>query len=230
MTQKLHKIQLYQFKDFDFDAFYDKYMYEITPHEVIDETTLSVFRPAKMKITQAKSGAKDKTIIGNKVKYLQDVIIRMANRKQDDNTFTLNAEILKSIIGKEYKTMIGVLMDMDYLTIGDNLWGKGEFYYYEVGKYSQLYTLNAAKEVYLTAPYVNLKIQEYKEKTIEKVKEFYEIYTKPQIVKLYGEPFLKSYLRSLNKITIEDDKGLKGYRKLRIIQILIHIIITFIMN
>lgn len=217
MTQTTHPhtIQLYQFKDFDFDSYYDKYVYEITPHETIDENTLSVFTSAKIKLTKAKSGAKDKTIVENKVRYLQDVIIRMANRKQGDNTFSINAEILKSVIGKEYKTMLEVLIVMDYLSIGDNQGGEGKHYYYEIGKYSTLYTLNDAKEVYLTAPFVNLKIQEYKDKTIERLKEQFEIYTKPQIVKLYGEPFLTSYLRSLNKITIEDEQGLKEYIKQR---------------
>ena len=210
-TSKPLPIQLYQFKDFDFDAFYEQYINEITPHETIDENTLSVFTPAKTKLTKAKSGAKDKTVIEYKIKYLQDVIIRIANRKQGDNTFSLNAEILKSVIGKEYKTLIEVLIEMGYLSFGDNQGGEGKYYYYEVGKYSMLYTLNDTKEVYLTTPFVNLKIQEYKNKTIERVREQYETYTKPQIINLYGEPFLTSYLRSLNKITIEDEQGLKAY-------------------
>lgn len=211
-TSKLHKIQIYQFKGFDMDAFVENYLYSITPHETIDEDTISVFRAAKTKMSEAKRGAKSRSVIENKCRYLQDAIIRMANRKQDDRTFSLNAEILKSVIGKEYKTMIEVFIEMGYISIGDGKWGEGKHYYYLQGKYSMLYTLNDV-EVYLTEPFTNLKIQEYKEKTIEKVKEQFELYTKPEIIRQFGESFLKSYLTSLNKIKIEDEQGLKEYIK-----------------
>ena len=211
-TSKLRKIQIYQFKGFDMDTFVEKYLYSITPHETIDEDTISVFRAAEIKMTEAKRGAKSRLVIENKCRYLQDAIIRMANRKQDDRTFSLNAEILKSVIGKEYKTMLEVFIEMGYISMGDGKWGNGKYYYYQRGKYSFLYTLNDV-EVYLTEPFTNLKIQEYKEKTIEKVKEQFELYTKPEIIKQYGESFLKSYLTSLNKIKIEDEQGLKEYIK-----------------
>ncbi len=211
-TANLHPIQIYQFKGFDMDAFVDMYLYAITPHETINEDTISVFRAAKTKMSGAKRGAKSRSVIENKCRYLQDAIIRMANRKQDDKTFSLNADILKSVIGKEYKTMIDVIVEMKYISIGDGKWGKGKRYYYRQGKYSMLYTLNDV-EVYLTEPFTNLKIQEYKEKTIEKVKEQFELYTKPEIVRQFGESFLKSYLTSLNKIKIEDEQGLKEYIK-----------------
>ena len=209
-TSKLHKIQIYQFKGFDMDAFVEKYLYSITPHETIDEETISVFRAAKTKMSEAKRGAKSRSVIENKCQYLQDAIIRMANRKQDDKTFSLNADILKSVIGNEYKTMLDVFVEMKYISIGDGKWGEGKRYYYQQGKYSMLYTLNDV-EVYLTEPFINLKIQEYKEKTIEKVKEQFELYTKPEIIRQFGESFLKSYLTSLNKIKIEDEQGLKEY-------------------
>ena len=211
-TSKLRKIQIYQFKGFDMDTFVEKYLYSITPHETIDEDTISVFRAAEIKMSEAKRGAKSRSVIENKCRYLQDAIIRMANRKQDDRTFSLNAEILKSVIGKEYKTMLEVFIEMGYISMGDGKWGEGKHYYYLQGKYSMLYTLNDV-EVYLTEPFTNLKIQEYKEKTIEKVKEQFELYTKPEIIRQYGEPFLKSYLTSLNKIKIEDEQGLKEYIK-----------------
>ena len=211
-TSKLHKIQIYQFKGFDMDVFVEKYLYSITPHETIDENTISVFRAAKTKMSEAKRGAKSRSIIENKCRYLQDAIIRMANRKHDDRTISLNADILKAVIGNEYKTMLDVIVEMGYISIGDGKWGEGKHYYYQRGKYSMLYTMNDV-EVYLTEPIANLKIQEYKEKTIEKVKEQFELYTKPEIIRQFGEPFLKSYLKSLNKIKVEDEQGLKEYIK-----------------
>ena len=216
---KLHKIQLYQFKDFDFDAFYGRYINEITPHEVIDEDTLSVFRPAKTKMTKRKEGARDPIIIENKCRYLQDLVIRSGNRKDDDRTFSLNAEILKSIIGKEYQTMLQVLVGMGYVELGDSKKGEGEHYYYKSKEYSTLYTLNDEKDVYLTPPFTNLKIQEYKEKAIEELKRWHDTYTKRPIIDLYGEEFYNSYLKSLNKIKIVDEQGLKDYIQRRIIEV-----------
>ena len=130
-TSKLRKIQIYQFKGFDMDTFVEKYLYSITPHETIDEDTISVFRAAEIKMTEAKRGAKSRLVIENKCRYLQDAIIRMANRKQDDRTFSLNAEILKSVIGKEYKTMLEVFIEMGYISMGDGKWGNGKYYYYQ---------------------------------------------------------------------------------------------------
>ena len=216
---KLHKIQIYQFKDFDFDAFYEQYINEITPHEVIDPDTLSVFRPAKTMMTIAKSGAKDKTIIENKCRYLQDLVIRSGNRKDDDRTFSLNAEILKSIIGKEYKTMLELLVKMGYIELGDSKGGEGEHFYHKKGEYSTLYTLNDEKDVYLTPPFINLKIQEYKEKAIEELERWHDTYTKQPIIDLYGEDFYTSYLKSLNKIKIVDEQGLKDYIQQRIVEV-----------
>lgn len=204
---KLHKIQIYQFKDFDFDAFFEKYLYQVNPHE--EAVEISVWSGVKTKMTKAKSGAKDKTIIENKVRYLQDAIIRSAYRKYENKTFSLNAETLKSIVGKEYNTLLQVFVDMGYISKGDGKWGEGEHYYYKKGEYSMLYTLNENKEVYLSHPFTNLAIQQYKEKATEIFQRYYETFTMPEIIRLYGEDFLKSYLKSLNKIKIEDEQGLK---------------------
>ena len=65
-TAPLHKIQLYQFKDFDMTDFRNRYLHHVNPHEVIDPTTLSVFRPAKTMLTKGKEGARSESIIENK--------------------------------------------------------------------------------------------------------------------------------------------------------------------
>ena len=81
-----HKIQLYQFKDFDMSEFINRYLHLVNPHEVTDPTTLSVYRPAQTMMTQRKEGARSEAIIENKCKYLQDVIIRRAFSKKDNLT------------------------------------------------------------------------------------------------------------------------------------------------
>ena len=214
---KIHKIQLYQFKDFDMDKFIENYLHEVNEHEEV--VGLSVWDGVKTKMTKRKEGVRDPIIIGYKCSYLQDAIIRSANRKYENKTFSLNAEILKLIVGKEYKTLLQVFVDMGYMAIGDNKGGEGEYYYYKKGEHSTLYTLNEDKEVYLTPPFTNLAIQEYKEKATEIFQRYYETYTKPEIIRLYGEDFLKCYLKSLNKIKIIDEQGLKGYINRRLIEI-----------
>lgn len=207
MSTKIHQIQLYQFKDLNFETFYQKYIYEISPHNVVDEDTLSVYHIGQDKLSEAKSGARNKTVVENKVKYLQDAIIRIANRKHNDRSFTLNAEILKSVIGKEYKTLLSVLSDMGYIKMG----GDAErHWYYVAGQYSTIYTLSD-KEVYLTQPFTNVKIKKYKDKTIQLLQQQYEQYTKRETIRQFGEPFLKSYIKSLKKISIEDEQGLNEY-------------------
>lgn len=95
----LHKITLYQFKGFDMGEFIKQYLYIITPHETIDENTLSVYKPAEMKMSEARRGAKDENIITCKCMYLQDAIVRRAYAKADSQTFSLSSTILKEVIG-----------------------------------------------------------------------------------------------------------------------------------
>ena len=212
---KLHKIELYQFKDFPMDEFVEKYLYEVNPHELIDEDTLSVYTSPKMKMTERREGARSKGIIVNKCKYLQDVIIRRANSKKDSKTFSLNADILRSVIGKEYKPMLEVLRAMDYIEIGDGKGGEDKLKYYQLGKYSTIYTLKDV-EVSKTKPFINFAIQGYKEKTIQLIKDLEDQYIYPRIVTKHGETFLKRYLTSLNYIKIEDRKGLTEYIKKKV--------------
>ena len=212
---KLRKIELYQFKDFPMDEFVEKYLYEVNPHEVIDETTLSVYTSPKMKMTGRREGARSKDIIVNKCNYLQDVIIRRANSKRDNKTFSLNADILRSVIGKEYKPMLEVLRAMDYIEIGDGKGGEDKPKYYQLGKYSTIYTLKDV-EVCKTKPFINFAIQGYKEKTIQLIKDLEDQYIYPKIVTEHGETFLKRYLISLNYITIQDRKGLNEYIKKKV--------------
>ena len=207
---KLHKIQLYQFKEFDMADFISRYLHLVNPHEVIDPSTLSVFRPAQTMLTKRKEGARSEDIIENKCKYLQDAIIRIAFSKKDSRTFSLNTGILKAVIRADYKPLLQVLTDMGYIEEGDGKGGQGSYWYYQVGVSSKLYTLKNT-DVYKTEPFINQAIQAYKEKTIGEIKKLEEGYTKQAIQQKHGETFLAKYLKSLRQIRIENEEGLNDY-------------------
>ena len=204
-TQKLHKITLFQFKDFEMDCFISKYLFRINQHEVIDEETISVFTPAKYKLTRQREGARSEDIIKNKCQYLQDAIIRSTFREEGSFTISLNAQLLQAVIGKEYKPYLETLTDMGYIELGDGRWGADYEQYYKVGEYSTLYTVLTDKFI-KTKPFVNQAIQAYKEKTQQGIQKLKKT-TLDYISQLYGDRFIKKYLSSLNLITIEDEEG-----------------------
>lgn len=209
-TAPLHKIQLYQFRDFDMTDFINRYLYHVNPHEVIDPTTLSVFRPAKTMLSKGKEGARSESIIENKCRYLQDAIIRRAFSKKNSLTFSMNADILKAVIRNDYKPLLEVLTDMGYIEKGDGKGGKENHRFYQYGSYSYLYTLKNT-DVYLTEPFINQAIQAYKEKTIEEIRHLNDKYTLGLIKEKHGESFLKRYMTSLRLIRVEDEEGLTNH-------------------
>ena len=209
-TAPLHKIQLYQFRDFDMTDFINRYLHHVNPHEVIDPTTLSVFRPAKTMLTKGKEGARSESIIENKCRYLQDAIIRRAFSKKNSLTFSMKADILKAVIRNDYKPLLEVLTDMGYIEKGDGKGGKENHRFYQYGSYSYLYTLKNT-DVYLTEPFINQAIQAYKEKTIEEIRNLNDKYTYRPLQEKHGESFLKRYMTSLRLIRVEDEEGLTNH-------------------
>ena len=159
----MKSITLYQFKNFDFDSFLKKYLYEISEHterefgltlppeELLEFGHISQERYEEEKIRYeqgtlvhhpAKRGVKDRIKIKWKVQYLQDVIIRRASTKKH-GAFSLNSQVLKSVIGDEYTVMLNILRGMGYLTLGDGRNGQevGKYYYYSWGDYSTIYSI-----------------------------------------------------------------------------------------
>ena len=219
-TPKMYKGQthiprdLYLFEDFDFDTFFVMYLNEITPHTVTTNLSTSSSIPPQTTTTKAMRGAKDRTIILNKAKYLQDAVIRMASRTHDEKPFTINANILRKVIGADYRPMLDTLSKMSLIKLGGNT---NRTAYYKVGQYSTMYTIPKGTHI-ITEPLTNYKIIQYKKKTMVLVKELHEKVVLPKIIKKFGQSFLNSYLRSLRKIIIENFKGLTEYIKTRIQQ------------
>ena len=208
-------IQLYQFKDFDMDKFVRRYLYEISEHKEVED--IDMFTGEDIYITiKAHAGVKKVDRIALKCQYLQDVIIRKAHSKYGNKTFSLNADVLKCIIGKEYKVMLNILRQMGYIELGDGYHGAEKHYYYVVGEYSTLYTMKDNVEYYLTEPFFNKRIIDYKAKTQKITQTLQKEYVDDKIIRLYGQDFYDRYIHSLNSITISDKQGLLDFINVKI--------------
>ena len=228
----MKSITLYQFKNFDFDSFLKKYLYEISEHterefgltlppeELLEFGHISQERYEEEKIRYeqgtlvhhpAKRGVKDRIKIKWKVQYLQDVIIRRASTKKH-GAFSLNSQVLKSVIGDEYTVMLNILRGMGYLTLGDGRNGQavGKYYYYSWGDYSTIYSIPENSEVE-TIEIINVKIHGYIEKTNELIAQMRIKQVYPEIDKRYGKDFRITYEKSLCSIKIEKPEELENY-------------------
>ena len=205
-TAHNNKIKLYQFTDFDMDKFVNLYLNDINPHEELDENTISCYNPSKYVLTQPKRGVRDRSKIEWKCMFLQDVIIRRAFHKEDSRTFSLNTQILKSVIGNEYKPMLNVFIKMGYIQYGDGQGGAEKRLYYSIGKYSTIYTMNDV-EVHETDPIQNFTIIKYRKKTAQAIDSLLESKVRARMEDKYGKKFVAQYLKSLQCFHITDRVG-----------------------
>lgn len=229
---KIAPIKLYQYVGFDISAFIDKYLYAISEHDTsswtpslppnellllghitedkLEQETIKYNTP-KITHHHAKRGVKNPDIIKCKVQYLQDIIIRRSISNSGD-AFSLNSQVLKNIIGDEYKTMLQILVDMRYLHYGDGHNGQevGEYLYYQSGRYSRIYSIPDDKEVE-SIWIINAKIQGYKEKEQEQISHFITTEVHTAVDKRYGRDFSVIYEKSLCKITLEQPEALDAY-------------------
>ena len=229
---KIVSIKLYQYVGFDIDAYIDKYLHAISKHDTSswapslppnellllghiteDELEEEMVKYNTFKIThhRAKRGVKSPDIIKCKVQYIQDIIIRRSISNAGE-AFSLNSQVLKNIIGDEYKTMLHILVDMGYLHYGDGHDGQDieEYMYYQIGRYSRIYSIPHDKEVeniWIT----NAKIQSYKEKEQKQIYQFITTEVHTAVDKRYGKEFSVIYEKSLCKITLEQPEELDAY-------------------
>ena len=234
----MNRIELYQIKCFDWEEFISQYLRRVNGFEectyiqcmTVEEKVKygwireDEYDKYKLKeeehiknskiLHKAKRGVKDRDGIICKGMYLQDVILRLAYTKKDRVVFSLNAEILKSVIGAEYKVMLEVLIKMGYLLLGDGEGGRKAMkrYFYDPGSYSKLYSLRVGVEVEVVET-LNQRLYRYKKKTLNKIRQMREEVTYPAIDERYGKAFRKNYMSSLNAIKLADEAALKHYVK-----------------
>ena len=217
-----NSVTLYQFADFNFDEFLKQFLFEISEHTTEDwsqpqtnpDDTLS---PCGIIYHKAKRGVKKPDIIRCKIQYLQHLVIRRAHSKKDFGAFGLSSQILRAVIGDEYKTMLSVLIRMGYLVHGDGKNGNsvGEYYYYQVGMYSTIYSLpeNIGFEKVTTS---NARVRKYLQKECEQIQLYRQNVLQPLISNRFGPDFQKQYEISLSKIHIANKQGFQAFVEQRL--------------
>ena len=217
-----NSVTLYQFADFNFDEFLKQFLFEISEHTTEDwsqpqtnpDDTLS---PCGIIYHKAKRGVKKPDIIRCKIQYLQHLVIRRAHSKKDLGAFHLSSQILRAIIGDEYKTMLSVLIRMGHLVHGDGKNGNsvGEYYYYQVGMYSTIYSLpeNIGFEKVITS---NARVLKYLQKECEQIQLYRQNVLQPSISNRFGPDFQKQYEISLSKIHIANKQGFQAFVEQRL--------------
>lgn len=217
-----NSVTLYQFADFNFDEFLKQFLFEISEHTTEDwsqpqtnpDDTLS---PCGIIYHKAKRGVKKPDIIRCKIQYLQHLVIRRAHSKKDLGAFRLSSQILRAVIGDEYKTMLSVLIRMGHLVHGDGKNGNsvGEYYYYQVGMYSTIYSLpeNIGFEKVTTS---NARVLKYLQKECEQIQLYRQNVLQPLISNRFGTDFQKQYEISLSKIRLVDTQGFQAFVERRL--------------
>ena len=217
-----NSVSIYQFADFNFDEFLKQFLFEISEHTTEDwsqpqinpDDTLS---PCGIIYHKAKRGVKKPDIIRCKIQYLQHLVIRRAHSKKDLGAFRLSSQILRAVIGDEYKTMLSVLIRMGHLVHGDGRNGNsvGEYYYYQVGMYSTIYSLpeNIGFEKVTTS---NARVFKYLQKECEQIQLYRQNVLQPLISNRFGPNFQKQYEISLSKIHIANKQGFQAFVEQRL--------------
>ena len=217
-----NSVSIYLFADFNYDEFLKQFLFEISEHTTEDwsqpqinlDDTLS---PCGIIYHKAKRGVKKPDIIRCKIQYLQHLVIRRAHSKKDLGPFHLSSQILKAVIGDEYLTMLTILIKMGYLVYGDGRNGNsvGEYYYYQVGMYSTIYSLpeNIRFEKVTTS---NARVLKYLQKECEQIQLYRQNVLQPLISNRFGPDFQKQYEISLNKIRLVDTQGFQAFVEQRL--------------
>ena len=217
-----NSVSIYQFADFNFDEFLKQFLFEISEHTTEDwsqpqtnpDDTLS---PCGIIYHKAKRGVKKPDIIRCKIQYLQHLVIRRVHSKKDLGAFRLSSQMLKAVIGDEYLTMLTILIRMGFLVYGDGRNGNsvGEFYYYQVGKYSTIYSLpkNIRFEKVTTS---NARVLKYLQKESEQIQKYRQNELQPLISNRFGADFQKQYEVSLSKIRLVDKQGFQAFIERRL--------------
>ena len=217
-----NSVSIYQFADFNFDEFLKQFLFEISEHTTEDWSQPQInpddtISPCGIIYHKAKRGVKSPDIIRCKVQYLQHLVIRRANSKKDLGAFRLNSQILKAIIGDEYKTMLSTLIKMGYLRWGDGRDGRlvGKYYFYDIGVYSRIFSIPDGHNIQKVVT-SNSRVIKYLRKESEQMQLYHETVLRPMIESKFGKDFQKEYEISLSKIRLIDKFGFQSFVEQRL--------------
>lgn len=208
---------IYRFKEFDNDKFIELYRESCTKTFILDysesyndinipvskedQVQIKDLEPVKIPVKPRKPLQSEEKITWKCVFLCHAIIYRCSTNEHGHAP--VNAEILKAVLGPDYRNMLDVLIQMNLI----------ERIHYEnapdylAGYYSTNYQLLHKTELFQTS---NRTIIKYIEKLKSLLKNYYQ-YKEKQLEDLYGARFKENYMKSLNMVKIKDKEGLQSY-------------------
>lgn len=208
---------IYRFKEFDNDKFIELYRESCTKTFILDysesyndinipvskedQVQIKDLEPVKIPVKPRKPLQSEEKITWKGMFLCHAIIYRCSTNEHGHAP--VNAEILKAVLGPDYRNMLDVLIQMNLI----------ERIHYEnapdylAGYYSTNYQLLHKTELFQTS---NRTIIKYIEKLKSLLKNYYQ-YKEKQLEDLYGARFKENYMKSLNMVKIKDKEGLQSY-------------------
>lgn len=223
------KYWIYQFENFDFNAFVKKYRELCARTQIVCEhiepyIDISFLYPDDKELEERERKMKDevmksqietinvvprKALISDdkivcKCAYVMHTVIYRTSSSKTAQA-AISSQILKQVIGKDYRAILDTMIEMNYIEKVSFLNSPQ----YLPQEYSTYYTL--ARDIKIERIYiVNRKIIQYVEKTKKLFKEYYKANEK-RLEKMYGRTFKNYYIKSLNSFKIENEEGFDNF-------------------
>lgn len=231
-TMKQKKYWIYQFENFDFDTFIEKYR-EIcnrTEIEYVDYEPYIEYIPAEKmnddeyieSVTREKENAMKgkvkllqiqphKPLLSNekirlKCAYVMHTVIYRCSSSKISQA-SISSQVLKSVIGHDYRMILDTLIEMQFIE-------KISFInapQYLSSEYSTNYSLNSKVKIEKVNT-INRKIISYIEKTKELFNKYYDE-NENKLEQKYGRRFKLYYLKSLNSLKLIKQNEFDEYIK-----------------
>ncbi len=204
-------IRLYEIDGVDYDAVIARYRTLCEAGiEEIDDTDISVTGSIDLTTTYKKKPRKplkDDTKVLNKAKYLAHTIAYRQATSVFETSVPINMSVLQDVIGEDAFELMAAFLSLGYIQRTS---------FYRMGETSRRY--NVPGKIIITQT-TNSTLTKYILKSKEIVVRIAEAhFTSPEFKEEYGETFYPTYLKNLNRFTIQDKDGFNEYAKQQIEQ------------
>lgn len=197
--------KIYTIENIDYDAIIKKYRQLCEEGEKeVDANSISVYG-SEVKYVQTRKPRKplkDDIRILNKIMYLVHTIAyrQITNREENVEGASIKYSILQSVLGEDVYELLKALDELGYIEIdGRYLIGKSSKHYKAIGHIKSM-------------EYSNSMVQKYIDKTQKLLKDaVLERMENLKFKELYGDSFIKTYIKNLNKFKVKDEIGLNSY-------------------
>ncbi len=199
-------IRLYVIDGVDYDAVIAQYRKLCETGIVeIDDTGISVTGGFELTSTYKKKPRKplrNDTKVLNKAKYIAHTVAYRQATAQFETSSPINMSVLQDVIGEDAFELMASFLSLGYIQ---------RTTFYRMGETSRRYNIPGKISITQTTNATLIKyILKSKEIVINKAEVHF---TSEEFKKEYGETFYPTYLKNLNRFTIQDTTGFNKYIK-----------------